>query len=108
MSVGVCGLLHERAHALIRRYRCPRVLWPSHPVRLAGDVQDQGLGRVEDISAGTRFVSGGWGCGEEQRHEERPLFVAGRGARAWVRVSWYGQGEGGAWKGAEGGELRGW
>ena len=30
-----------------------QVLWPSRKVRLAGDVQDQGRQRVEDISAGT-------------------------------------------------------
>jgi hypothetical protein len=29
------------------------VLWPSHKVRLAGDVQDKDRVRVEDISAGT-------------------------------------------------------
>ena len=61
-------MLHERAHALIRRYNRLRVLWPSHPVRLAGDVQDQGPVRVEDISAGTPFVS------EGVQQEERGLF----------------------------------
>ena len=46
-------MCHGRAHALIRRYNGSRVLWPSHKVRLAGDVQDQGRERGEDISVGT-------------------------------------------------------